>query len=413
MTNNEFNVFERISTEERSKWHLYIDAVYKADPTKKDMSAEVMSKLLGVKNQGGFRYLGKTEQPRLVVLFSSGEDIYWRDEIDNTLGLFLYYGDNKTPGNDLHNTKLHGNEILRFIFTLAVSDDLQKRKEIPPILVFNKETGRNVKFLGLAVPGIKGKPTKDWLTAVWGVNREGNRFQNYKAFFTILNTASGSAGDENSGINLAWITDIENGNAINSPYAPKAWIQYIEKKTFIPLIARQEKFVKSKEEQLPAEKTKRDMLRALHDYFIEKDRGYSFEKFAAYLAECMDDAIVDIDVTRPYKDGGFDAEGRYKIFKCADNSVFVDFYLQAKCYSENNAVTVKDTSRLISRIKNRQFGIMITTSYIADQAYQEILNDNHPIVIINGKDIIEFIFNELEIRDTISLLSWLENIGEI
>ena len=52
---------------------------------------------------------------------------------------------------------------------------------------------------------------------------------------------------------------------------------------------------------------------------------------------------------------------------------------------------------------------MITTSYVASQAYREILEDGHPIVIITGKDIIEFIFNEMEIRTTTDLQSWLTN----
>ena len=51
---------------------------------------------------------------------------------------------------------------------------------------------------------------------------------------------------------------------------------------------------------------------------------------------------------------------------------------------------------------------MITTSYVAKQAYEEILADKHPIVIISGKDIIEFLFNELEIRDIHSLEEWLK-----
>jgi len=407
MDNYTFNVYQKIEKAERSKWFLYIDAVYKADPTKKNLSAEVLSKLLGIKNQGGFRYLGKTTSPNLVVLFTSGEDIYWRDEIDNSLGIFLYYGDNKKPGTDLHKTNLHGNEILRYVFELAASNNIEERKHIPPILVFKKQNGRDVKFLGLAVPGIKGKPSKDWLTAVWGCNKNGDRFQNYKAFFTILNTSSGNSIQTGHQINLAWLNDIEKGKAYDSIYAPSVWKQYIDKCTYVPLIARREKFKKTKEEQLPADKKKRQMLKYLHDFFIEKDRGYSFEGFAAYITSCMDEAIIDIDVTRPFKDGGFDAEGRYRIFKNVENSVYVSFYLQAKCYSENTAVTVKDTSRLISRIKNRQFGIMITTSYIADQAYTEILEDGHPIVLINGNDIIEYIFNDLELRDLQSLKSWL------
>lgn len=407
--NYSFDIHNKINKNERINWQLYIDAIYKSDSNKKNFSAEVLSKLLGVKNQGGFRYLGKTEAPNLVILFTSGEDIYWRDELDSSLGVLLYYGDNKTPGTDLHKTKLHGNEILRYIFELSSSSDIDKRKKIPPILVFKKTTGRNVKFLGLAVPGIKGKPNKDWLTAVWGCNKNGDRFQNYKAYFTILNTSTGSEYQNGFGINLAWINDIEVGEAYNSIHAPIEWKKYILKENYSVLVSKKEKFVKTKEEQLPDDCNKMKMLNFLQQYFYSKDRGYSFENFAADLTQYMDDSVVDINVTRPYKDGGLDAEGRYRIFKNAENTVYVEFYLQAKCYAPANGVVVSDTARLISRIKNRQFGIMFTTSYIAKQAYEEILKDGHPIVIINGKNIIEYIFNELEIRTISELEKWLTN----
>lgn len=407
--NYTFDVFEKIKKEDRKNHGLYVDAIYKADPNQPNFSAEVLSKLLGVKNQGGFRYIGKTSNPKLVILFTSGEDVYWRDELDGTLGLLLYYGDNKTPGTDLHKTNLHGNEILRYIFDIASSSDLKKRKELPVVLVFKKANNtRDVKFLGLAVPGIKGRPQKDWLTAVWGCNKDGDRFQNYKSYFTILDTSSGSKATTGQGISLAWLNDIEEGNAFDSIYAPKEWIKYVQGKNYVPLMAKAEKFSKTKEEQLPDDALKFSMLKVLHDYFIQKDNGYSFETFAANLVEYMDNCIVDVNVTRPYKDGGFDAEGKYKIFSKADNAVYVDFYLQAKCYSDSHAVTVSDTSRLISRIKNRQFGIMFTTSYIAKQAYDEILEDGHPIVVISGKNIIDYIFNELEIRTVTEISDWLK-----
>lgn len=411
--NYSFNVFEKISKEDRINWKLYVDAVYKANPSKKNISAEVLSKLLSVKNQGGFRYLGKTENPNLVILFTSGEDIYWRDELDSALGLLLYYGDNKVPGTDLHKTNLHGNEILKHIFELAASDDIEKRKNIPPIFVFKKAGGRDVKFLGLAVPGIKGKPIKNWLTAVWGSNKTGDRFQNYKSFFTILDTSSGNDIEEGFGINLAWLNDIEEGKAFESAYAPKEWKKYINMKNYSPLFARVEKSIRSKEEQLPDTKEKIKMLEYIHDFFIESDHGYGFELFAADMTRYMDSAVIDIIVTRPYKDGGIDAEGKYKIFKNVENVVYVDFYLQAKCYGLGNAIGVKDTSRLISRIKNRQFGIMFTTSYVHKQAYEELLNDGHPVVIITGRNIIDYIYNELEIRSIKKLKSWLDlNYGK-
>lgn len=412
MSNNEnytFNIFQKINKKDRNNYTLYVDAIYRANPVVSTFASEVLSKLIGVKNQGGFRYLGQKSNPKLVILFTSGEDVYWKDELDGALGVLLYYGDNKTPGTDLHKTKLHGNEILRHIFDLAASSDLNIRKTLPVVLVFKKANNkRDVKFLGLAVPGIKGRPQKDWLTAVWGRNKTGDRFQNYKSYFTILDTSSGSKFTSGHGISLAWLNDIEEGKAYESGYAPKEWIKYIQGKNYASLMAKTEKFAKTKDEQLPTDSIKSLMLKTLHDYFIQKDNGYSFEIFASDLVGYMDNCIVNVNVTKPYKDGGFDAEGKYKIFSKANNTVYVDFYLQAKCYSNSHSVNVKDTSRLISRIKNRQFGIMFTTSYIARQAYDEILEDGHPVVVISGRNIIDYIFDELEIRSDVELKKWLE-----
>lgn len=413
--NNYFDVFNKIEDSDRINWHLIIDAVYRADPTKQNMSGEVLSKLLGVKNQGGFRYLGKTQTPNLVILFTSGEDIYWKDELDSTTGLLLYYGDNKIPGNDLHKTKLHGNEILRYMFNLACSDDFEKRKRIPPVLVFkkcastydNSYSGRNVKFLGLAVPGLEGRPKKDWLSAVWGCNRNGDRFQNYKSYFTILDTSSGCDYEKCAGINLAWLNDINKGFAYESIYAPTVWKKYIEGSRIQPFAAYAEKFIKTREEQLPGDKLQYTMLEKIQKYFYDLDRGYSFELFARDITNYMDPAVEDLNTTRPWKDGGFDAVGRYRIFSRVENVIYVDFYLQAKCYKPDHGLVVEDTARLISRIKNRQFGIIFTTSYITKQAYQEIIEDGHPIVIITGRNIVEYIFNELEIRTIDELDKWL------
>lgn len=44
-------------------------------------------------------------------------------------------------------------------------------------------------------------------------------------------------------------------------------------------------------------------------------------------------------------------------------------------------------SRLISRLRYRQFGIMVTTSYVAQQAYEEVVEDRQPILIVTATDI--------------------------
>jgi hypothetical protein len=52
---------------------------------------------------------------------------------------------------------------------------------------------------------------------------------------------------------------------------------------------------------------------------------------------------------------------------------------------------VKEVSRLISRIRHRQFGVLVTTSVVARQAYEEVREDRHPIIFICGRDIAEIL----------------------
>ena len=43
--------------------------------------------------------------------------------------------------------------------------------------------------------------------------------------------------------------------------------------------------------------------------------------------------------------------------------------------------------RLISRIRQRDFGIFVTTSYFDVQVQAELIEDGHPIVLISGADL--------------------------
>ena len=83
---------------------LVIDAVYEGG-TKGNTADDVLGKLIpGAGNQGGFRAVGGWDAPRLVILYSSMDDPDWPDFIDVYTGVFTYFGDNKKPGFDLHDT---------------------------------------------------------------------------------------------------------------------------------------------------------------------------------------------------------------------------------------------------------------------------------------------------------------------
>jgi len=121
-----------------------------------------------------------------------------------------------------------------------------------------------------------------------------------------------------------------------------------------------------------------------------------FEAFAARIFQMQDQRVVIDQLTRNVVDGGRDAVGHYRLGLIHD-PVQVEFALEAKCYAPSrhgnrpNTVGVKEVSRLISRIRHMQFGVLVTTSAVARQAYQEVREDRHPIVFISGKDIADIL----------------------
>ncbi len=395
--------------------NLIIDCVYENKQPNIDYSCRVLPKLMNVSAGGGFRPIGEYKHNfdvKYVVLYSTGEDIYWQDYLDEEHGLFIYYGDNQRAGCDILDTKLGGNLILQKSFELACTSNIETRKKIPPFFLFQKTDNSNVKFAGLLVPGYKNINEKEWLTALWAKRNEGGRFQNYKAMFTVLDTASGSeAHSNNASIDLQWIKDLLNGKGYDSKYAPKVWKKWIEKGIYCPLMVNVKQRARTKDEQLPKGKIKLEMLKYIHEYFYNKDRktdSTDFEPFAIAITTLADSNIINCNNTRPSKDGGRDGIGEYRIMNGLNQSLKTVFAVEAKCYDLNNSVGVRETSRLISRIRHRQFGVFVTTSYVDMQAYKEIVEDEHPIAIISGVDIINILFQN-DITNLEILKEYLNN----
>ena len=67
-------------------------------------------------------------------------------------------------------------------------------------------------------------------------------------------------------------------------------------------------------------------------------------------------------------------------------------------------------SRLISRIRYRQFGILVTTSSVDNQAYSEVVEDGHPILIVTASDIASILRNNAIDSSNIDL--WIESITQ-
>ena len=371
---------------------LQIDAVYQGG-RKGNAGDDPLSPMLNVSIGGGFRYRGSLNELKLVVLTSSLQDPDWPDRIDLETGIYTYYGDNKKPGQKLHGTPRRGNKLLKRVFELAGSG-AQARQHVPPILVFaNTGEWRDVVFLGLAVPGTADLRASEDLVAIWKVSK-GRRFQNYRARFTILNVPL---------LSRAWINDIIDGNP-HSSNAPWVWSNWIRTGQARPLITTRSIEYRGKAEQLPQNSRECSIVETIYKYFQSDPHG--FERCAATLARLLLPEIATIDLTRPSRDGGRDAIGQFRIGDKA-SAILVDFALEAKCYNPSHGVGVKDMSRLISRLRHRQFGILVTTSYVNTQAYQEIKEDQHPIIVVAATDIVELL-RDNNFASPASVQTWLE-----
>ena len=371
---------------------LIIDAIYEGGNSG-NAGDDPISKLMGCGVQGGFRQKGTLTDIKFCVLYSDPSKKEWPDDLNSERGQFIYFGDNQKPGHELHQTPKKGNLILQNSFANLHSSN---RNKIPPFFIFTKvkDSGRAVSFRGLAVPGAANIAPTDDLVAVWK-SYEGQRFQNYKSVFTILNEPT---------IKRGWIDSLSD--CLLGKSAPRTYKAWVETGKNEPLLAPRTVSHRTPSQQLPQNSQETSYIQTIKDYFVaHKDGEYAFEKCASAIAQLMDANIISCDNTRSWRDGGRDATGIYRI---GSGMAYTDveFALEAKCYKLSSGCGVKDTSRLISRLRHRQFGIFITTSYVSLQAYKEIIEDGHPLLIIGATDIIQILLSK-GIADKAALERWL------
>jgi AspBHI-like restriction endonuclease/restriction endonuclease len=372
----------RVAFEALPDSDLTVGTIYEQGAAK-TVAGEPLHRLMpGVGNQGGFRPAGSVGAGtvKYAVLYTSGEDPDWPDRLDEETGLFTYFGDNKQPGSELHATTRSGNRLLRGCFD-ALHGQPPQRHKIPPFFVFRKAVpggNRDAVFLGLAVPGGRDiQPSSD-LVAIWRTTA-GERFQNYRAIFTILDAGT---------LPRSWIGELHDGTLLG-PHCPEPFRRFAEQGVYTPLAAPRTVEYRTPVDQEPASDHDRALIQTIYDHFAPDP--HSFEACAIELWKmAANEAVSFIEGTRRSSDGGRDAVGLYSIGP-ADDPIHLDFSLEAKCYAPGNHAGVRDVARLISRLRHRQFGVFVTTSAVNRQAYRELRDDAHPVVVLCGRDIAQLL----------------------
>jgi len=185
-------------------------------------------------------------------------------------------------------------------------------------------------------------------------------------------------------LNRRWLDALVKGDR-NEGDAPTAWRRWIKSGTYVPLVSPRTRDFRTQADQAPETAEGRQIIQLVWRHF--EDDPYRFEELAGrlWLMEARD---VTYELTQRSVDGGRDATGELVIGPRGD-PIRLDFALEAKCYEPlAHGVGVRDTSRLISRLRYRQFGVLVTTSFVNRQAYEELRQDKHPVVVMCARDIV-------------------------
>src|SRR5258708_909961 len=358
----------------------------------------------GINNTSGFRPKSKNEGSTNIlncafcILVTTFGETEWPDTLDRQNGIFTYYGDNRSPEKQIAKTNLGGNRLLENIFSQL---HVGKRSEIPPFLCFESyktDIGTQMRFLGLACPGGIGLSAFDDLVAVWRVKGD-VRFQNYQAVFTVLREGT---------VSHDWLSDLVDGiPSHDSPHCPQSWKQWAQSGVYKPLVCARQSTPRSRQQQLPQSDREWSILRSIRDKLTNRE----FEFFAAGLVRIMDDRFTNLAVTRAIRDGGRDVIGNYRVGHDS-HQVLLRVYVEAKRWNPESAVGVKPMMRLLSRLKHRDLGVFVTTSYFETQVQKELIEDQHPVLLVSGGDIVQLLIRaELEdISATGKLEPWLHQI---
>ncbi len=171
------------------------------------------------------------------------------------------------------------------------------RESLPVFLLFESVGGtRHVRFRGLVVPGSPHLDRDEQLSAIWRMEG-GERFQNYRAKFTVLDVPV---------VTRVWIEEILAGDP-HTAHAPEAWRDWVRHFRYRALVAPAVSPIRSKDEQLPAAGDTEGwaLLRSIYAEFSVQP--VLFEKTAVALAQFAVPLPTAMDVTRPSADGGRDA----------------------------------------------------------------------------------------------------------
>ena len=331
---------------------------------------------------------GTSRIPAIIVSSSphkyGGESTPWEDIYDPDFGRVRYYGDNKS--NDTRPEEKQGNRTLKDAFHYQSSPIKEERlNNAIPILFFERTpaNGSSKGYLKFHGYGIIESVE---LVTQYDTKTKDGYFSNY-----VFDMCVFSLVDDNEEFPWTWINARRDPNLSNEQtmkYAPAAWRQWVNNGN-ISEVRRHvysSQIVKTKD-QLPADGSQEEkVLEEIYNFFSQSDKHH-FEYFAMKITqEIFQNSGANFMagwVTQKSSDGGIDFVARNDIGSglAKVKTIIIG---QAKCESITKATNGVGIARTVSRLKRGWLGVYVTTSHFSIPVQKEVLDDQSPIMLING-----------------------------
>lgn len=329
----------------------------------------------------------QNRRPCVVVYSNPQKDLPWRDSFDVDNGHVRYFGDNKEAGRKPDSAP--GNAAMLSLFEEHSGLDASARMLATPLIfIRNPQLANRPKgyreFMGFGV--------------IRSVEMVSQRKTNNSGAFTnyVFNCVVLSMAEESETFDWAWI-DARRNPKLNddevSLLAPKAWKEWV--KSGSSSLERIKRRVASRRilkaiDQKPLKGSKESAtLQAIYDFYDKKSR---FECLAALVAERLLNVGGTYDrgwVTAAGGDGGKDFIGRLRAGASGFGSANLIVLGQAKCEKLNSPTGGNHIARTVARLKRGWLGVYVTTSYFSEAVQREVIEDEYPIMLVNGLQIAE------------------------
>lgn len=357
------------------------------------------------------------ERIPLIIISSSPhklgrEDNPWYDRYDPDHGYVKYYGDNKTP--DKKPEECAGNKALLNLFSIYQSNNKSDRAEkAVPVVFFERVTYNNkqkgyLKFQGYGI--------LQSIELVTQYKNKSEYFSNYLYNFCIF-----SLKDEQEKFNWRkWIEkrcDVNYSTSDTNRYAPTSWKKWINAGSEnLQTVRRRVSALNviKKEEQIAEDKSKeKDILDTVYKYY--ENKKHNFELLAMEVEyHCITENGTQCTkgwITKGSGDNGIDFVLRADIGSGLAGVKMVVIG-QAKCEKPGVPTSGRHIARTVAKLKRGWIGVYVTTSFFSEAVQEEVIEDEYPIIMINGKKLAEII-NKILYETNMKLIEYLDSLEEI